>query len=290
MVPAINRRVILVLLAVSILLIPLRSAVAQDSEKKPVIRNQLVFGFLPLVSTDRLIKRFEPLADYVAGEMGVPVRFETAPNFAEFYNRTVTGRNYDLLYTAPHFYFLANRDAGYRVVARVGLPSMKAVISARKDGKVKTLKDLCGRKLSTPDRLAVATLMIKQHVANAKCPPGAKVALVETPTHNASLLAAHKKVTDAAGLMAPPYKRSKPEIKNDMIIISETPTIPHIPLSVAPWVTPETAGKFQEILLNMNKTEKGKALLKHLRWPGFAAAGHKDYEILESYSLLMETQ
>jgi len=75
-----------------------------------------------------------------------------------------------------------------------------------------------------------------------------------------------------------------------MIIISETPTIPHMPLSVAPWVSPETAGKFQEILLNMNKTERGKALLKHLRWPAFTEASQKDYGMLESYSRLMDTQ
>ena len=89
----------------------------------------LVFGFLPIVSPEKLVRRFEPLVDHLAEALGVSIVMETAPDYAEFLRRTHGEKRYDFLFTAPHFYYLAQREAGYRVVARADGPLMKAVIA-----------------------------------------------------------------------------------------------------------------------------------------------------------------
>ncbi len=68
---------------------------------------RLVLGLLPILSPERLMRRFGPLADYLSGALGVPVVLETAPDYRQFVKRTAGERRYDLLFTAPHFYYLA---------------------------------------------------------------------------------------------------------------------------------------------------------------------------------------
>jgi ABC-type phosphate/phosphonate transport system substrate-binding protein len=111
--------------------------------------------------------------------------------------------------------------------------------------------------------------------------PDKDLTLVATPTHNASLLSAYKRITDAASLMVPPYNRAKPQVKNSMKILSKTAGTPHMPISVSPSVTQKEAAIIQSALLNLNSSDEGKALLKHLSWPGFVKASPSEYDELK---------
>ncbi len=242
--------------------------------------NTLVFGFLPILSPQKLVARFGPLTDYLAEQLGRPVRLETAANYEEFVRRTAE-RRYDILFTAPHFYYLAQRQADYRVLVRVDAPSMPAVIVARKDSNIQNLEDLRGKKLATVDPLALGTALVKAYLSANGIDPEKDLTLVATPTHNASLLSAVKRVTDAASLMLPPFNRAKPEIKNNMKVIAQTPGTPHMPISVSASVSPEEASVIENALLNLAASDSGKALLKHLSWPGFAKTTPAEYDQLE---------
>ena len=240
----------------------------------------IVFGFLPILSPQKLVARFGPLADFLSEQLGKPVRLETAANYAEFVRRTHQKR-YDILFTAPHFYYLAQREAGYKVLARVNAPSLAAIIVTRRDSGIKTLEDLRGKRLATVDPLALGTALVKAHLRENNIDPDRDLTLVATPTHNASLLSAYKRVTDAASLMVPPFKRARPEIKNTMTVLAKTAGTAHMPVSVSDAMSPEDATIIEQSLLNLNKHSEGKALLKHLSWPGFIKTSPAEYDHLE---------
>ncbi|WP_455210265.1 phosphate/phosphite/phosphonate ABC transporter substrate-binding protein [Kaarinaea lacus] len=240
----------------------------------------LVFGFLPILSPQKLVARFGPLTDYLAKQLNRPVRLETAPNYKEFVRRT-NERRYDILFTAPHFYYIAQRQADYRVLVRVDAPTMPAVIVTRKDSDIEDLDDLRGKKLSTVDPLALGTALVRAHLSANRIDPDKDITMVATPTHNASLLSAYKRVTDAASLMLPPYKRAKPEILNSMKIIAQTEGTPHMPICVSASVSVENEAIIQNALLNLKSSDQGKTLLKHLSWPGFAKTSPAEYDQLE---------
>lgn len=240
----------------------------------------LVFGFLPILSPQKLVARFGPLTDYLAEQLHRQVRLETAGDYAEFVRRTRQQR-YDILFTAPHFYYIAQRQAGYRVLVRVDAPSLPAVIVVRKDSNIKSLEDLRGKKLATADPLALGTALVKAHLSTHGIDPDKDLTLVMTPTHNASLLSTYKRVTDAASLMLPPYKRAKPEVKRNMRIIAQTAGTPHMPISVSPSVSAKDAAIIENALLNLKSSDEGRALLKHLSWPGFVKTNPSEYDQLE---------
>lgn len=243
-------------------------------------KEALTFGFLPILSPQKLVSRFGPLTDYLAKQLGRPIRLETAADYAEFVRRTHQ-RRYDILFTAPHFYYLAQRQAGYRVLVRVDAPTMPAVIVARKDSNIETLDDLRGKKLATVDPLALGTALVKAHLKAHNIDPKTDLTLVATPTHNASLLSAYKRVTDAASLMLPPYNRAKPQVKNAMRIIAQTKGTPHMPISVSPSVSEQDAAIIEKALLGLKSSDEGRALLKHLSWPGFAKTEPAEYDQLQ---------
>ena len=255
--------------------------VATASAAGPAPGDHLVFGFLPIVSPERLVRRFAPLVEYLSQRLGIEVRMETAPDFAEFLRRTHEAKRYDLLFTAPHFYYLAQRRAGYRALVRVDLPGMQAVIVVPRDSPVQTVADLRGRRLATVDPLALATSLVRACLQREGLDPDRDLTLVATPSHNASLLSAYQGRTDAASLMLPLYRRAAPEVLEGMRIVATTETSRHMPVSVAPWLDDALVARIRAVLLGMADDEAGRTILGRLDWPGFAPAGPHDYDDLD---------
>lgn len=243
-----------------------------------------VFGFLPIVSTERLARRFEPLLDYLAVEIGVSVVLETAPDYAEFIRRTHEEERYDYIFTAPHFYVLAQDRADYRVVARVDGESLRSVIVVRQDSGISEPGDLCGKTIATPDPLALVTILVRERLIEAGCAMEGDTTLVPTPSHNASLMSVYRRASDAAGVGTVPFARADADVRTDLRIVAENKGVPNMPFAVAPWISDEEAASFADALIDLNADEDGLALLEHLRWHGFARAEPEEYDSLLDYA------
>jgi len=242
----------------------------------------LVFGFLPILSTQKLIERFKPMVDLLSENLHRPIRMETAPSYIEFLKRTKAKR-YDILFTAPHFYYLAHTESGYHVIVRVNAKELKAIIVATKASHINTLSELKGKKISTPDRISLGTALILNALRKAGLNPDKDVQIVATPSHNAALITAYNGITDAAGLMVPPYMRSSKKIHDSMVTLGTTAGTAHMPIAVSSALNPELADKITETLVSLNKTEEGRTLLKHLSWPmGFVKAKDSEYAPLKN--------
>lgn len=238
----------------------------------------LTFGILPFVSNEQLVTQFSPLVQYLSKKLGATVHIETAPDFAEFARRTVEGSRYDILFTAPHFYPVANSKAGYRLIARVDSPGMWAVIAVPKNSTIYTVQDLRGKRLATVAPAGLATLLVKKYLRNAGIDPTTDLTLVTTPSHDASLLSSYHGVTDASSLMQPPFSAASEEVRNNMRIIARTESTPHIPISVSAKISEACAAEISELLLNMSANEEGREALSHNRFSGFRKAYAEDYE------------
>jgi len=238
----------------------------------------LIFGILPFVSTEQLVIRFAPLANYLSSKLHVPVRIETAPNFVEFARRTHEDRRYDILFTAPHFYPQANSKAGYRLIAGVDSPGMWAVIVAPIQSDIHSLNDLIGKRLATVHPVGLATLLVRKHLIDAGFDPDVDITMISTPSHDASLLSSYHGVTDASALMSPPYESANEKIRGNMRIIAQTKKTPHIPISLSPRVDEACGAEIKNLLLEMGKTQEGRDVLRHNRFSGFKETKAEEYD------------
>lgn len=271
--------------AVAALLLGLGAAVyAQAGDPPPPAQapgaTTLVFGLLPIVSPERLVRRFAPLVDYLSERLARDIRIETAPDFARFAERTRDRRRYDILFTAPHLYYLAAREPGYRALVQVDQPGMRAVIVAQAHGPVRTLADLRGRRLATTGPLALSTVLARQMLIGAGLDPDTDLTLVPTPSHNASLLSAYQGTADASALMLPVYRRAQAVVLGETRILARSRRVPHIPIAVAPWLDAQLAARLQRVLIDMRRSERGRRVLAGLDWPGFVAASEQTYDAL----------
>jgi phosphonate transport system substrate-binding protein len=245
----------------------------------------LVFGFLPFLSTQRLITRFKPLVDQLSDEIGRPIRIETAPDYAEFLKRT-RAKRYDILFTAPHFYYLANEQSGYQVIVRVNATDLKAIIVATRASHIATISELKGRRVAMPDFLSLAAVLTRDYLRSAGVDPDKDVTIIKTPSLNAALLTAYNGVADAACLMVPPYQHASDEIHKAMVTLAITPGFPHMPIAVASSLQPELVQKLTQALILLNQSSKGRALLKKLGWPkGFVGTNNSEYAPLKKIVL-----
>jgi phosphonate transport system substrate-binding protein len=272
-----NRRFVTFLVSVLLLtgLLQVVPAQATDSD------GTLVFGFLPILSTQRLITRFKPLVDQLSAELGRPIRMETAPDYSEFIKRT-RAKRYDIVFTAPHLYYLANEESGYKVIVRVNASDLKAIIVATKASHITKISELKGKKIAMPDRMSLVVAMVRNYLRKEGLDPDEDVTIINTPSHNAALLTAYNGVTDVAGLMLPPYKHASETIRDAMVTLATTPGLPHMPIAVSPTLAPEVVKKITHILTTLDESSAGNALLKKLGWPhGFVATDNKEYAPLK---------
>ena len=240
----------------------------------------VTFGILPFISAEQLVERFSPLAHYLSKYLDVPIRIETAPNFVEFARRTHEDQRYDILFTAPHFYPLANSKAGYQLIAAVDSPGIWAIIVAPKKSSIYSIDDLAGKRLATLHPMSLSSLLVRKYLSAHGINPDVDLTMVATPTHDASLLSSYHGVTDASALMQPPYEAASPPVRNSMRIIARTESTPHIPISVSPRISKSCAAEISSLLLKMASTIEGKKVLKHNQFSGFRQAHAEDYNNL----------
>jgi len=237
----------------------------------------ITFGILPFVSAEQLVIRFTPLVNYLSQQLNTQIRIETAPSFIEFSRRTSKDKRYDLLFTAPHFYPLA-RKSGYRLIASVDSPGMRAVFVVPKQSPIQNINDLKGKRLATVNTKSLATLLIKKHLNQHNINPDNDLKIIATPTHNASLLSTYHGITDASALMQPPYAAASQQVRNRMRIIAKTQRAPHIPISVADRISTACAAQISKLLINMSSSFEGRQVLKHNRFSGFKLSSADIYE------------
>lgn len=274
--PAFSARLLLVLcifflLSLSAQAVPRSSGNCQQY-------GHLTFGILPFLSNQQIVIQFSPLAQYLSDKLGLPVRIETAPDFAEFIKRTQQGNHYDILFTAPHFYPRAHDEADYQLIASVDSPGMWAVIVAPKKSRIYSIQDLRGKRLATAHPAALSTLLVKKHLRNAGINPETDLTLVATPSHDASLLSSYHGVTDASSLMQPPYAAASEQVRKNMRIIARTESSPHIPISLNPRLNQNCDKEITNLLLTMSSTEQGRKALSHNRFSGFRKAHAEEYD------------
>jgi len=250
----------------------------------------LIFGVLPMLSSEKLVQRFAPLVNYLSDELHTPVRIETAPDFQEFFHRTNKEERYDLLFTAPHFFYQARHKAGYRLLARVGPSGMSAIIVVPARSDIRSVRDLAGRKLATVDPMGLATLLARKLLTESGLDPDKDLTLVSTPSHNASLLSSYYGVTDASSLMMPPFRVASAEVRENMRVVATTESTPHMPVSAAPWVSENCMRDITEVLVRMDTTPEGRKTLGKINFSGFVETDPDVYERLEWAADLLERE
>lgn len=241
----------------------------------------LVIGAISDKPTEEVAK-FHPLAEHLArrlGEFGIErgkvVVLPSVPELAEL----MKGGGADLMFDSPYPTLAVGQLSGSRVLLRSwkgGRPSYRSLVLVRADSPVASAKDLRGKVIAFENAystsgyfLPAATLqrigLTLRQLPDARAGVSADEIGYVFSEHYANSLAwlLHGR-TDAAGVGEHDYERFLKRETAQLRIVLETPGVPRNLVSVRGDLAPALVARIRNLLVELEHTQEGKALLESL--------------------------
>jgi len=244
-------------------------------------RHALDMGIFPYLSTRALLDLYQPVRVYLTNELREPVNLFTAPSLKTYTDQTQQGI-YDIVVTAPHFARLAQREAGYIPLVMYTRELLGIVVVAR-NSPIWTLQDLKGKRIATPNRLALVTIMGQQLLRDKGLVPAAGVTMLDVASHNNAVLAVLRGEADAAITEHVALQQMPADLRNSVRIIAQTPHLPHVMYLAHARLGPTRIAQIKAALLRFPGTADGRVFLKESGFEGMRPVEEADLKNLDPY-------
>jgi phosphonate transport system substrate-binding protein len=223
---------------------------------------------------------WNPIITYVSGKSGVPLELKLAKSAKEG-NAVAEKGGYDFLYT-NHFFTPERDRLGYKVIARLAGPGIRAQIVVLEDSPIRTLQDLNGKDVAfvSPDAFLGYWLPMDALI-NAKV----KVNVVFTGNQEASSAQLRVNKVAAAGLNGTVLARYARRESFQYRALWTSEIYQDLCIMANPKVPTDKVAAVRAALVNMIKDpegrrilEAGAELLKSTGELGFVAVENRDYD------------
>ncbi|MBI3774298.1 MAG: PAS domain S-box protein [Gammaproteobacteria bacterium] len=186
----------------------------------------LQMGILPYLSTEQIFRLFTPMKNYLEQRLGRQIVMTTAPDFRTYVARAAH-LDYDIYQTAPHFALLAEQESGYRRVARM-TRNLDAAIFVRKDDPARRVEDLRGRRVASPNKLALTSILGEQILRGHGMEAGRGYELQEALSHNNALMRVAENDADAAFTSMVVLEHMPPAQRDRLRVLLAAPQLPQL--------------------------------------------------------------
>lgn len=243
----------------------------------------LEIGVFPYLSTRTLLSTWQPLQQFLAQRLGQPVLIVTAPDMRTFVERTQSGA-YPLVVTAPHFARLAQKEAGYRPLLRAQR-DLVGVLVVAEDAPIRSIADLRGKMLATPDTLAIITRLGLNLLREQGLEPGRDVFPVEMPSHNAAVLAVRQNVAAGAVVSVTALQQLPPEQRQGLRVLAQTPRMPHVMILARGDLPAAEAERLAQLIQEfVQQTPEGRQFMDSLGYQGLRPPTEAELRSLDPYA------
>lgn len=238
---------------------------------------------VPQASPTETYRRWAPFAEELQRVTGQHLQLRVYRSFDEFETDLVNGLA-DFAYMNPYHFLMAYRVQGYLPLVRDGSRLLSGQLLVRRDSPLKSVKELNGKTIAFPDPNAFAASLYMRALLREKA----------NIRFTASYLGTHANVyrhvvlgSVAAGTgVNVTLARERPELRDELRVLYETPgTAPH-PLCAHPRIPAELREAVTRAVLEMGKNDNGRSLLKRIDiLQPVRAAYARDYQPLEKLGL-----
>ncbi|MBI5286654.1 MAG: phosphate/phosphite/phosphonate ABC transporter substrate-binding protein [Deltaproteobacteria bacterium] len=247
-------------------------------------QGRIVFGVVPFQSPSKSARMFMPLADYLSEKTVLKVDFVVAPDFKVYQERMERGE-YDITFSNPFQYIVANSKAGYIAFAKVAREPFTGIILVRRDSGIKGVEELRGKTIAFayPTAWAAAVQTRKWLEVNYGIDYYRDMKPRFVGSHDSAILAVFTRVTDAAGAIPHEFRTMNEKVKRELVVIGETTPHPQMPFAHHPRLDKGIVEKIKRTLLALDRsTPEGRKILDALEREGFEEADDKEYDIVRA--------
>jgi len=233
--------------------------------------NPIKMAFVPSLDTGKITLSAERLAKELEKRTGYTIEVTVPVSYAAVIEAMGAGR-VDVAWFAPLSYVLASSKYGAKVLLiteRDGHTDYSGIILARKDGPVKRIEDLKGRRFAFGDPLSTSgTLYPKQLLKAHGIDPDTDITPIFAGGHDKAIIALYNGQVDGCSCYSgygsdarDRVKSTIPDIKEKTIIIGRTAKIPNDNVAVSADLPDEVARKLKQALLDISASPDGREML-----------------------------
>lgn len=281
----------------------------QKSEKKDFTPKTLTVAFVPSQAANKLEARAKPMEKMLSKKLGIPVHVTMSIDYTTVVE-AMKSRKVDVGFLPPDGYVLAHKQGAADVLLqalRFGVKqpggeatkdlvnSYRAEIVVRKNSKIKSWKDLKGKKIAvqTPTSSAgyvypVAELQEKGLNVLKDCK------LVTVTGHDQAVLDVLNGDTDAAFVFEDArnlVKGDVPDIMKRVVPIYFTKPIPNDTIAVRSDMSPKFKKKLAKAFIEIGESKEGKAMISSLyTHQGYVPVNDSDFDVVRKYDKIIEKE
>ena len=265
---------------------------AGGSKQNQQARQTLTIGLVTEQDVFKQIRRYEPLAEYLALRLDMNVRLSVMPGYDEALNTFVENKM-DAAFFGSMTYVLAHSRLGVEVIARPvdldGMSTYYGVLIVRADSKIFSSKGMKGKRMA---------FVAKNTMAGYLHPLGYfkkndidyRTYFKEfyfTGTHEDVIYDILDRKADVGAVKSTVLARlaaEDPKVAKELFIISRTPPVPENSLAVRPDLSASLKEKIRTTLLNMHEDPEGIKALQDFKAQKFIATRDRDFHSIYIYA------
>ncbi|MFZ6751298.1 phosphate/phosphite/phosphonate ABC transporter substrate-binding protein [Undibacterium sp. Ren11W] len=236
---------------------------------------------VPQYNVALLHAEWQPLLERIARDTGVTLELILQSSFPKFEHALLKGEP-DFAYANPYHAVMAKNAQGYLPLLRDS-KSLTGILLVRNDSPYKNLADLNGKDLGFPAPNAFGASLYLRALLKKK---DIKFEPKILNSHGNVFRSILNGSVAAGGAVNSTYNDEKPEIRDQLRIIFQTPGSASHPLLVHPRVPEKVRMEIKNAILELQKDAAGLALLKDVRLSQPLSADYKsDYLPLEKLGI-----
>ena len=243
----------------------------------------LVFGVFPNMTAKQIVEIYRPLADVLEKHLQRPVAIYSARDFKTFVSRTRQGE-YDILLTAPHLAWLARQDAGYQPLLKYTQPA-RGLLVVKSTSPFHEMEALRGRTIATADPIAVAVLAMQADLAARGLKRTIDYQTTDSGTHINAAMQVINGRADAAILGLHPYNLMPPDVRSQLRVLAETPSLSSLMYLTHPRLSDAEVQAIRRALLDFAASPEGQAFMQHGGYGGFTQVDGSELRAFRPYAL-----
>jgi phosphonate transport system substrate-binding protein len=253
----------------------------------------LLIGLTPEHNIFKQVRRYEPLADYLSKKTGVRVTLKVLTYRGNIIDN-FQSLKLDGAFFGSFSYLLAHAKLGVVALARPEAPdgtsSYHGVLFVRKDGGIRTVRQMKGKRLALVARATTAGYLFPSIFlgrAGVRNPETYFKEVYYAGTHEGTIDDVLDRKADVGVSKNTVYNRfaaENPRIDRELVILGTSDDVPENALALRKDVGDSVKGKLADALISMHADPEGAKVLKAFGARRFIGTTDADYLPVTRYA------
>lgn len=255
---------------------------AASSTAKSADTKTYVYSVVPQYPVIVLYKDWSPLLEELEKLSGLKFKLQLAESIPEFERQLLLGK-YDFAYANPFHTIVAHKSQRYLPSLRDDSRRLRGILVVRNDSTIENVEQLQNASIAFPSPNAfAASLFMKTQLENKE---NIQFQSRYADSHTNAIRYVLLGKTEAGSVVMHTLEKQRQEAKDNLRIIYQTPKVLSHPIIIHPRVAYDVQKKFQQAMLQISNTAKGKQLLANVNMQTPVISNYSEYKNLESLKL-----